>query len=323
MAVYVDSFQGGQVGIPVSAVSIVSLTAAKAAPLLLASLGGLLSESSGVINFALEGMMLIGAFMAVWVAHASGSPWIGLAGGLLGGMAIGFLHSVVSLKFRANQIVSSIALNLLAAGVAGMLLNEVFGVYGTSPSVAGLPTTNQALASVFSKIGIAGEPEVPLIGGMSVLVPLAVLLGLAVMAFIAWSTTGLHIRACGENPHAARAAGLPVTGIRFLAVVAGGGLAGLGGAFLSIGELSQFVERMTHGRGYLAIAALILGRWRPAGVLAAVLVFGFGQALSEWLAVRWTYLPDQVFLVFPYAVCLSVLVVRIGSKRPPSALGRL
>ncbi len=297
-----------------------SLVLSKATPLLLASLGGLLSELSGVINFALEGMMLAGAFGAMWATFAFQSPWAGLLGGIAGGMLIAVLHGVASLKLRANQIVSAIALNLLAAGATGMLLNQVFAVYGTSPTVKRLPDLAQFLSATFPDLG----NSVTSFGGrLSVLVPVALVLGLAMLGFFRWTTWGLRIRACGENPTAAEAAGIAVGRTRFLAVCISGALAGLGGAYLAIGELSQFVEGITQGRGYLAIAALILGRWRPLGVLLAALFFGLSEAASEWLAVQWSNLPGQIFLAFPYFICLTILMFQLGRKQPPSALGKL
>ncbi len=295
------------------------LGASQSTPLLLACLGGLLSESSGVINFALEAMMLAGAFTAVWVTHATGSPWMGLLGGAAGGMAIAAVHGVVCLAFRANQIVSSIGLNLLAAGLTGTLLNHVFRVYGTSPTVSKLPMLGELMpwsdGLPFSSAGGMGS--------ISVLVPVAFLAALMVWYLLLNTPWGLSIRACGENPLAASSAGLKVSWIRFGAVTAGGVFAGAGGAYLSIGELAHFVERMTQGRGYLAVAALILGRWMPGGALAAVLLFGFAEALSQWLAVRWPQWPPQVFLAFPYVLSLTVLLFRRGRRGPPSALGQL
>lgn len=288
-----------------SLTQLIFLTLAKTTPLLLAALGGLLSESAGVINFALEGMMLAGAFGAVWATFVSGSPWIGLMMGALAGMSIALMHALACLGLRANQIVSSIALNLLTAGLTGMLLHQVFEVYGTSPSVTQLPLLKGTRS------------------GLSILVPFAFGLVFAIMVWFRWSVGGLHLQACGENPQAAAAAGLSVSRIRFLAVLFSGIPAGLGGAYLSIGELSQFVENMTQGRGYLAIAALILGRWRPGGILLSTLLFGFSEAFSEWLAVRRPQFPYQTFLILPYLVCLLVLTMRIGKRQPPSALGQL
>lgn len=297
-------------------IELIPLTLSKATPLLLAAFGGLLTELAGLINFALEGMMLSGAFAAVFGTWLTGSPWIGLLCGMATGALAGVLHAIVSLKLRANMIVSSIGINLLAAGLTGLLLNQVFDVYGTSPGVAPLPELGvliphdpaSMLYSVFEDI--------------SALVPLAILAVSALFAFLNRTVYGLRLKACGENPEAALAAGISVWWTRFSAACMGGALAGMGGAFLSIGELSQFMENMTQGRGYLAIAAVILGRWKPAGVLAAVLLFGFGEALSEWLAVRWSSAPHQVFFALPYLACLAVLTFYTGTRQPPSALGR-
>jgi len=297
---------------------LVVLAFSKAAPLLLASFGGLLSEVGGVINFSLEGMMLIGAFGAMWASFASGSPWVGLLGGALGGAIVGMIHATVSLKLKANQIVSSFAMNLMAAGITGTLLNQVFGIHGTSPAVPRLPGLAEALSSILPRAGAWST-----VAGLPVLAPIALLLALCVTGFLRWTSSGLNLRACGENSLAASAAGIPVFRTRFLAVTAGGLLAGMGGAYLSIGVLSQFVEQMTQGRGYLAIAALILGRWRPSGVFAAALFFGVTEALSEWLAVRWSNLPQQAFLALPYVVCFIVLACQVGRTKPPSSLGRI
>ncbi|MGA2403202.1 MAG: ABC transporter permease, partial [Syntrophobacteraceae bacterium] len=241
--------------------NLIALMLVKASPLLLAAFGGLLSELSGVINFALEGMMLSGAFAAVLGTWAAGSHWIGLFCAIFSGAFIGSVHAGASLKLRANQIVSAIAVNLLAAGLTGFFLNQLFHVYGTSPGVEALPN----LGSILPQAGVSPDLR-RLAEGVSILVPAALAIGVALTVFLKWTVPGLRLRACGENPEAARAAGLMVSRIQFFAVCAGGALAGMAGAFLSIGELSQFVENMTQGRGYLAVAAVILGRWRPAGV---------------------------------------------------------
>jgi simple sugar transport system permease protein len=298
---------------------LIFFTLARATPLLWAAFGGLVSESSGVINFALEGMMLAGAFGAVLTTHLTGSPWAGLLGGGAGGLIIAFLHGMACLGFRANQIVSSIALNLLASGISGMLLNEVFKVYGTSPTVKRLPDLKQTLSPLFAlESGWLSSS----LGAVSIITPLTLLMCAAMIVFFKWSAWGLRIRACGENPLAANAAGLSVSGIRLASVLCSGFLAGLGGACLSIGDLSQFVENMTNGRGYLAVAALILGRWKPSLVLLTALLFGLSEALSQWLSVRWSDLPHQIFLALPYFICFGVLVFQVGAKNPPSALGR-
>jgi simple sugar transport system permease protein len=295
---------------------LILLTVVKAAPLLLSAFGGLLSELSGVINFGLEGMMLSGAFAAVLGSWAMGSPWAGLLCGTCAGMFAATVHASACLKFRANQILSSIAVNLLASGLTGFLLNEVFHVYGTSPGVQALPN----LGSILPQGDVSGNLR-NLAGGVPIMAPAAIAVAIAVTAFLRYTVAGLRLRACGENPEAARAAGIIVSRIQFIAVCAGGALAGMGGAFLSIGELSQFVENMTQGRGYLAVAAVILGRWRPTGVFLAAVIFGCGEALSEWFAVRLPILPNQLFLVMPYVACFAVLALYRGRRLPPSALG--
>jgi ABC-type uncharacterized transport system permease subunit len=297
---------------------LIPLVLGKMTPLLLAGFGGLVSELSGVINFALEGMMLSGAFAAVLGTWLTGSPWAGLLCGIFAGMLAGMLHATAGIKFRANQIVSSIGVNLLASGLTGLLLNQIFHVYGTSPGVEGLPDLGSLLPATGLLSTARGFCE-----GISVLVPISLVIGVALVCFLKWTVPGLRLRACGENPEAAAATGLSVSRIQFFAVCGGGALAGMAGAFLSIGDLSQFVENMTQGRGYLAIAAVILGRWRPVGVLLAVFFFGFAEALSEWLAVSWPVLPNQIFLVLPYAACFAILAFYSGRRSPPSALGRI
>ncbi len=300
-------------------IDLLITTLGNATPLLFAVYGGLWSELSGVINFALEGMMLAGAFGSVWGSYVSGSPWLGLVLGALSGLVVGCLHATASLIFRANQIVSSIALNILAAGATGMLLHQLFHVYGTSPAVASLTTFSLRpfLAPLTGADGAATSLRI------SIMTPMALAIALASVVFFQWHRWGWHVRACGENPSAARASGLSVGLIRFTAVAVAGLLAGMGGAAMAIGQLSQFVENMTGGRGYLAIVALILGRWRPRGVFWAALLFAFGEALAEQGAVRWSHFPYQLFLAVPYLICLVVLVIFPGRKQPPSALGKI
>ncbi|HQN19492.1 MAG TPA: hypothetical protein PKV86_10145, partial [Syntrophobacteraceae bacterium] len=192
-----------------------SMAFSKATPLLLAAFGGLLSELSGVVNFALEGMMLAGAFGAMWATFAFQSPWLGILGGIIGGMLIAVLHAVASLKLRANQIVSSIALNLLAAGTTGMLLNQVFKVYGTSPMVPKLPDLSQLFSATVPGLSNGAASSW---GRLPILVPVALVLGCTMVGFFRWTTWGLRIKACGENPSAAAAAGVAVFRTRFLAV---------------------------------------------------------------------------------------------------------
>lgn len=282
---------------------VFAATIAKAVPLMLAAVGGVISERAGVINFALEGMMLSGAFAAVWTSHETGSPWLGLAAAVVAGMAVGVIHAVASLYLRVNQIVSAIALNLLALGATGSLLWKIFNA-GTSPEVPTLPSIN-----------VSGH-------AMNALVPLALIAPPAVWAFLRYTVWGLHLLATGEDVEAARAAGVRVVRVKFAAVIVSGAFAGAAGAYLSIGILSSFTLRMTGGRGYMAIAAVIFGKWHPLGAAVAALLFGFFEALSETLAGRLP-LPPEAFHALPYILTLVALAGFVGKARAPRALGRL
>lgn len=289
---------------------LIQLTLAKTAPLLLAGIGGLASERGGVINIALEGMMLAGAFGAAAGAVLTGSPWVGLACGALGGGLLAAIHAVVCIRLRADQIVSGTAVNLLALGGTGFLLSRIFGVHGSSPAAQKLPMVNL----------------VPFVGGpfwQPLTVPLAFLVAFAAYYVIYQTPFGLRLRATGESPEAARAVGVRTARIRTAGVLISGVLAGLGGAHLSLGDLSQFVERMTAGRGFIALAALIFGKWHPLGVLGACLFFGFAEAVADGLQGWTAGIPSQFFLALPFVLTLAVLAGFVGRSRPPGGLGRI
>lgn len=273
-------------------------------PLLLAALGGLVSERSGVINFALEGMMLMGAFFAVFGSYYTGNPLLGVLAAIVAGGAMGFLHAFGSLVMRVNQLVSSIALNLLALGATGFLLNQIFRVYGTSPSAPAIESFHLGFFSVSPFVLFAG-----------------VLLTL-LWIFLYRTRCGLRLRAAGEDSDAAYALGVNVKKIRFYAVVSSGCIAAMGGAYISLGEMSLFVENMTNGRGYLAIAVLICGRWRPFLVMWFAIAFGFATALSEYMHISFSHIPLQFTLMLPFVLTLLVLAGFFGGMRPPAGLGK-
>ncbi len=283
---------------------LLNSTIAKTMPLLLAALGGLISERSGVINFALEGMMLMGAFFAVFGAYYTGDPLLGILAAVAAGGAMGLLHAFGSLIMGINQVVSSIALNLLAVGTTGFLLNQIFGVYGVSPSVPSVESFRIGSFSISPFILFAG-----------------VLLVLLWM-FLYRTRYGLRLRAAGEDSDAALSLGVTVKKIRFCAVVASGCIAGVGGAYISLGETSLFIENMTNGRGYLAIAVLICGRWRPFLVMWFALFFGFATAISEYIHVSFSNIPSQFTLMFPFVLTLLVFAGFFGRTRPPAGLGK-
>ena len=285
---------------------LLQLTLAKTAPLLLAALGGLTSERSGVINIALEGMMLAGAFGAAAGAIASGSAWTGLlVGGISGGL-LGAIHAVGCIRLRADHIVSGTAINLLALGSTGYLLFHFFGTQGSSPFAPKLPD-----------IGISGVLRHPSTVWLAFVLAILTWFGLYKTPF------GLHLRVTGESPKTARAAGIQTARIQYIGVIFGGFLAGIGGAHLSLGDLSHFVERMTAGRGFIALAALIFGKWHPIGVLGACLFFGFFEALADGLQGWTTQIPSQVFLALPFVLTMAVLAGFVGRSTPPAALGRI
>ncbi|MFN2483285.1 MAG: ABC transporter permease [Pyrinomonadaceae bacterium] len=271
-----------------------------ATPLLLAALGGLFSERAGVINIALEGLMLAGAFTAAAMTHYSGSPWIGLLAGIGAGVAVAALHAVASIRYRADQVVSGTAINILMLGVPAMLSGAFFLSSGATPQV---PKENLI-------------PLTPVV--------LALLLVAATWYVLYRTPFGLRLRAVGENPEAADAAGVSVTQMRYSAVLISGALAAVGGAYLSIGQSSLFTRNMTAGRGFIALAALIFGKWRPVQTMLACLLFGATEALAirmQGVPVRGTEIPNQFVQIIPYVLTIVVLAGFIGHSRAPRALG--
>jgi general nucleoside transport system permease protein len=282
-------------------VNLILATILAAVPIALAALGGVLSERAGVINFALEGMMLSGAFAAVTASYYMGSPYLALAAAVVAGTAIAFLHAATSLWLRVNQIISSIAINLFALGLTGALLWRLFG-QGTTPEVATLP--------MYSIHGVA----------FNALMPVPFILAPIVWAFLRFSTAGLHLRAAGEDAAAARSAGVRVMRVKSLAVLASGALAGAAGAFISIGVLSTFTMNMTNGRGYIAVAAVIFGKWNPLGAVGAALLFGLFATGSDALAASMG-MPAECFHALPYVLTLVALAGFVGKTKPPGDIG--
>ena len=291
----------------------------KASPILWASLGGLCSERSGIVNIGLEGMMLAGAFFAVLGSHFLPSPWLGLLCAAIAGGLLGLLHAWLSIRWRVDQIISGIGINLLSLGLTGFLLLRIFQAYGNSPTV---PKFGSISGEFFRQIPIVGELLVQLIFPLC---PLhLVLLGLVLVVwwFFWKSVWGLRLRATGENPHAVRSAGIHPERIQYVAVTVSGILAGIGGAQLSIGDVSAFSTGMTNGRGFIALAALICGQWRPEGVVIACLCFGFVEALGEHLQGRLPLLPSEFYLALPFVLALAALSAARWTGRPPVALGK-
>ena len=274
-----------------------------APPLVLAALGGVVSERAGVANIGLEGMMRFGAFAAAVGAFFSGSAWLGLACGAVAGALAASVHALLSLRFRADQVVSGIALNLVALGLVTFLLEATFGSSGVSPTVPSLPRGA---------------------GGYTSLAWIAVLAPLLLHALFAATPLGLRIRAVGENPRATATAGVRVLPLRAGCVLASGMLAGLGGAALSVGILGQFDTRIPAGQGFMALAAMVFGRWTPLGAAGAAFLFAAADAAQRQLAFSLHAADlrlDGIFLALPYALTLLVVAIGGGRARAPAADG--
>ena len=286
-----------------------------ATPLLLAALGGILSERAGVFAVGLEGMMLAGAFAATAGAWLAGSQAVGVLAALLGGALIAAAVAVVAVRYRADNMVTGLAANILALGLTSYLL-RIAG--GGRPAAIHLNPLPAWPVPGLSRLPVLG----PLLFDHPPLTYLAVLLCVVLSWFLARTQAGLTLRATGENPEAVFAAGADPLRVRMLAVVAGGAIAGLGGAVLSLQQVGTFTDGMTGGRGYLALASLIVGRWTPWGAAAACLVFGAAEALELRLQEASVPLSSYVLQMAPYVIALAVLAGMGRSARLPAAIGQ-
>jgi general nucleoside transport system permease protein len=284
-----------------------------ATPLVLAAMGGLLCERSGVINIGLEGMMLMGAFFGIFVADLAGSWFVGALAGMAAGGVLAVVHAVFSIAFRADQVVSGFAVNFLALGITGYVFVAHYGDQGTPGDVPRVPEVTLPGIEDLDFFGTA-------IGSASLLTWVALLLVPLLSLYLFRTASGLRLRSIGEKPRAADSVGVRVIRTRYLAVIASGILAGLGGVYLSVGLVGSFNENMTDGRGYIALAAVIFGSWRPGGALAAALLFGFSSAVAQRLPAFSESLA-VLFQALPYVTVLIVLAGLIGRSRPPAAIG--
>src|SRR5512133_3432328 len=300
-----------------------ALTAATlrfATPLTFAAIGGLFSERSGVVNIGLEGMMLMGAFFGIYGADKTGSWVAGILIGMLAGAAMGLVHAFFSIQLRSDEIVSGTAINFLALGITGFIYIDTYGNEGTPSDLPPVPDVNLDWLGRIPPSGLGNYLE-RAFGGLNLLVWLA--LATVVLAYIVIfkTTMGLRIRSVGEHPRAADTVGISVYATRYAAVVLSGVLAALGGAYLSIGYLGSFSENMTAGRGFIALAAVIFGNWRPFGAFAAALLVGASTALSFRLAQPWGN-ASVLFQALPYVLTLIAVAGVIGRSVPPAAAGR-
>ena len=278
-------------------------------PYALSAVGAAFSERGGVINIALEGIMLNGALAYTLAAYATGNPWAGLAAAVLAGVLTAALHAVVTVGFKADQITSGLGINLLAAGLTRFVLLQVFHSSSNSPRVVGLPE--------WDLFGLARIPALgPTLGPPLLLIAAALILGSQWLVFR--SVFGLRLRSIGERPEAGASLGLSVPLYRTLGVLLSGALAGLAGAWLA-SEQHCFTDNMTGGRGYIAIAAMIVGKWSPLGAAAACLLFGAAEAFQ--IALQGSGFPSEPLQMLPYLVTMLALAGFIGRAVPPRAIG--
>jgi general nucleoside transport system permease protein len=285
-----------------------------ATPLVFAALGGLFSERSGVINIGLEGMMLMGAFFGIWGADVTGSWLSGLLIGMAAGGLLALVHAIFSVSLRADQIVSGFSLGFLGLGITGYFFIDTYGTQGTPDNIPRVPDVTLPLVESIPFLG-------DVFGQLNLLIWAGLLCVLLTWVVVFRTPMGLRLRSAGENPLAAETAGLSVVRTRYVAVTISGLLAAAGGAYLSIGFVGSFTQNMTAGRGFIALAVLICGRWRPGGALAFALLFGFSSALAQRLPA---FSPSAatLFQALPYVLTLIAVAGVIGRSIPPAAIGR-
>jgi general nucleoside transport system permease protein len=271
-------------------------------PLYLATLGGVFNERSGIVNIGIDGMMIFGTWFGAWGALRWG-PVGGLATAIAAGVAAAALHALATVTFRVDHIVSGVAINILAIGLPRFLSFVAYGQGTQSPEVPQLPSFN-----------------VPGLGEMSPIVPLTVLLGIGAWFVLNRTVFGLRLRSAGENPRAAETLGVRVRGMRWAGVLISGGFAGLAGGYLSIELVGLYREGMNQGRGFIALAALILGNWSPIGAVFSCLLFAWTEALTVFLRVSW--INNAFIQSLPYIVTLIVLALFFRRVRPPKAVGQ-
>ncbi len=285
-----------------------------AVPLLLAALGELVSERAGVINIGIEGKLLAGAFAAMSVAYVTGCPWAGVAAATAAAAALAAVAAYLTVVQGANQIVVGTAINLLAAGLTGVLYRAQFGVTGAALTVSGLAPLRVPVLADVPVVGAAFFEQTWLGYAAFALVPV-------VSWFLFSSVPGLRVRAVGEDPAAAEAEGVAVERTRLGAVMFCGVLSGLAGAYLAVVYARTFIEGMSAGRGFVALAIVVFGRWMPSGVLAGALLFGLATAIQFHFQAMGLAIPYQFFLVLPYGLTLLILALVSGRAAAPAALG--
>ena len=297
---------------PSSLFLLIGITLMYSTPLVFGALSGVISERSGVVNIGIEGMMMVGAFTASAVSYFTGNPWLGFLAAGLTGAIIALLHAFASITFRADQTVSGVAINLLAPGLALFFCRRLFDNAAMTPVYTTLP-------KLFGDKALAGTPYASL--NVDVTVALG-LVAAVIMWFVLYKTKwGLRVRAVGEHPAAADTLGINVERTRYVCVIVSGMLAGFGGASVTLAIVSQFQQTSISGQGFIALAAVIFGQWKPQGAYGACLLFGLTQALAIVLGGGIVPVPSTILAMLPYAMTIIVLVLFVGKSVAPRADG--
>ena len=298
----------------VSIIGLLDGTLFRATPLALGAFAGLLCERAGIVNIAIEGMLLTAAFVAALTASAADNTWVGMGGGIAAGCLLGAFLGVLSIKYRVDQIIGGTVINIFALGLTSYLGARVLSEY---------PDLNQP--GSFRSFGIPGLERLPLVGPLLFDNTIYVFLLFALVVGLWWglfrTRWGLRVRAVGEHPRAADTVGINVLRTRYRSVMLGGALAGLGGTWFTLDATGSFNENMTAGKGFIALAALIFGRWHPVGAFVAALVFAFAEELQTRLALLDTPIPSDFLLMTPYVVTIVVVAGLVGRSRAPAADG--
>ncbi len=291
---------------------LIGITFLYATPLIFGALGGVISERSGVINIGIEGIMTIGAFVGAAVGYFSGSAWFGLLCAAIAGALFSILHAVASITFKADQTISGMALNLIGPGLALFFCRVFFDGSTTSlpvdktlPKLFGTNLDNQILSNLNVDISFI----------------LAILFTVGIWILLYRTKWGLRIRSVGEHPAAADTLGISVCGVRYACVIISGALAGMGGATITLGIVSQFGPTAVAGQGFIALAAVIFGKWTPHGAFGACLIFGFAQALVVVLGGGNLAVPSEILSMLPYVLTIIVLIIFVGKSAAPKADG--
>lgn len=299
--------------------NLLAATVRLSTPITLAAIGATICERSGIVNIAMEGIMIMGAFFAAIFAYTTGNPWIGLLAGVTFGGIYSLLHAFATVTLHLDHVVSGAVMNVLAFGITRFLMVLIIGHPGTTPAIPmGLGRMRFAVP-VLSRIPIIGRAvfnQTPI-----------VYMGFVLVIFLTWflfkTKTGLHIRAAGEHPLALETIGVSVYKMRYLGVFISGLASGLAGAYLSIEANVSFTEGMSAGRGFIALAAMISGGWHPVGAFLAALFFGFADALQvRFQVLRVVDLPGELFIIFPYLVTVIAVAGLVRRSRPPKAVGK-